>query len=289
MPKGIDYFPKEEILNYEEIVRLVKIFVDLGIKKIRITGGEPLVREDVVKLINFLVSIKGVKEITLTTNGTLLSRYIQKLREVGIKRINISLDTLKPEKFKMITGEDLLVQVLQGIKRVKELGFFPMKINMVVMKGINDDEILDFIRFSLSNNLILRFIEFMEVSPLWNNDYFIPIEFIKQICKKNFGLKRIEEGYRGPAEYYRVEGGTVGFIKTDLKNCLRCNRLRLTSTGELKLCLYQNKGIFLKEILRNGFDDDFIKNLIKDAIKNKRRIDYRSWQSCQNYMYAIGG
>ena len=172
----------------------------LGVSKIRITGGEPLVRKNISDLIKTLQTIKGLEEISLTTNATLLSTYAQELKEAGLKRINISLDTLQEDKFRKISRSNTFYRVLNGIEKAREIGFEPIKLNVVVMRNINDDEIKDFIEFSLSRGLILRFIEFMEITPMWEVDYFMPIEEIKEKCQVRFELKRIDYSGPGPAE-----------------------------------------------------------------------------------------
>lgn len=181
MPKdGLRLIPKEEILSLEEIIRLVKIFSSIGIEHVRITGGEPLLRKGLCNLIK--VSSEMIDDVSVTTNGSLLKIYGKNLIKAGLKRINISLDTLKEEKFKKITGRESFRQVIKGIDHVIDVGFYPLKLNVVVMKNINDDEILDFVEFALKKGLTLRFIEFMKISPLWQNDYFMPIETVKEIC-----------------------------------------------------------------------------------------------------------
>lgn len=296
MPQeGIEPIDHKKILTFEEIIRLVKIFVNLGVKRIRLTGGEPLVRKGIINLVKSLANIKGIEEVSLTTNGIHLVLYAQELKNAGLKRINISLDTLDKEKFKTITGSDALEGVLKGIEQAKRAGFFSLKLNTVVMRGINDDEIVDFVGFALSKGLILRFIEFMNVTPLWREDYFIPIEEVKKICAREFRLEKIDENFGfGPAQYYKVEKrGFLGFIKTDENNCRHCNRLRLTSTGELKLCLYQSKGVSLRDLLRSKEDDKCIKDTIKNLFCLKEGIDYKRWQrqkeKPQIYMCSVGG
>ena len=287
-PEGIATRPCAELLTFEEIIHLTKIFSNLGISKIRLTGGEPLVRRGIVSLIENLVKIEGIEEVTLTTNATLLTHYVQELKRVGLSRINISLDTLKKEKFAMITKTDDFYNVLEGIEKAQDLGF-PLKLNVVVMKGINDDEIVDFVKFALSRQLTLRFIEFMKVTPLWREDYFLPIEAVKEICRREFGIEKIGQVVTGPAEYYRFSGGIVGFIKTDEFNCKSCCRLRLTSTGELRICLYENGGIGLRQLLREGVNDRQIKNYIKSRMGIKPATTYKNWESSQVYMSDIGG
>ena len=285
---GIETVTQNELLTFEEIIRLVKILVGLGIRRIRLTGGEPLVRKGIVALIERISDIKGVEDISLTTNGILLASYARLLRKAGLKGINISLDTLNPEKFRIITGSDSLSGVLEGIKIARQEGFL-LKLNMVVMRGENDDEIINFVKFTLDNNLILRFIEFMNVTPLWKEDYFIPIEEVKDICEKEFGLRKADYKSFGPAQYYQIKDGMIGFIKTSIDNCKGCSRLRLTSTGELKLCLYQSGGVSLRDLLRKGENDNYIMDILRDLFCLKDDVDYRRWQRPQIYMCSVGG
>lgn len=295
MPQnGIINKPHDELLTFEEIARAVKIFSSLGVSKIRLTGGEPLVRKGIVNLIDSLNKIKGIEEISLTTNGELLSFYTEDLKMAGLDRINISLDTLRENRFKNITRRSSLCKVFEGIDSAREVKFNSLKLNMVVMKGINDDEIIDFADFAFSNGLILRFIEFMNVTPLWRRDHFIPIEEVKKICKKRFRLKKIGSTGPGPAIYYKVEGGGIlGFINTSLDNCRRCNRLRLTSTGELKVCLYEPNSLFLKNLLRSNVCDEEITDIIKARLEAKETINYQclgSDKACYKvYMSNVGG
>lgn len=287
---GIIHKPQDEILTFEEIVRLVRIFTSLGIKKIRLTGGEVLVRKDIVSLIKSLADIQGIEDISLTTNGNLLYVYAGELKKAGLKRINISLDTLRRDRFNNITGDDSIGRVFDGIDKARQLGFYPLKLNMVVMKGINDDEIIDFAEFAFSKNLTLRFIEFMRVTPLWEERYFIPIEEVLEVCKNNFALKRLGNIGPGPAVYYSAENGSIlGFIKTDEDNCRICSRLRLTSTGELKSCLYETRGLLLRGLLRNGYHDEEIRKVIKEIVHIKQNTECRAYESTQLYMCSIGG
>lgn len=290
MPKqGIVTNPQKDILTFEEIVRLTRIFSFLGIKNIRLTGGEPLVRRGIVDLIKALGEIEGIEDIALTTNGILLGSCVEDLKRVGLKRINISLDTLRQDRFRQITGSENFSKVLEGISAANKNSLLPLKLNVVVMKGINDDEITDFMDFCLSRGIVLRFIEFMKVTPLWREDYFIPIEDVKKICQKRYKLNKVNSLGWGPAEYYSLDNGLVGFIKTEEYNCRSCTRLRLTSTGELKICLYQPKGISLRDFLRNKLTDSQIKDIIKKNICKKSQIDYRSWEPSNIYMCSVGG
>jgi len=288
--EGIETVKPGESLSFEEIWRLVKIFIELGIRKVRITGGEPLIRKGVVGLINAIANMCGIEEISVTTNGILLSRYAEKLKSAGVSRLNISLDTLKEDKFKKITRSPLFYHVMAGIEKAKETRFDRLKLNTVIMKGINDDEIIDFVKFAKSKNLILRFIEFMKVTPLWDEDLFVPIEAIKRICKKKYRLERTENPGPSPAEHYRVDGVPIlGFIKTDENNCDRCSRLRLTSVGDLKICLYENKGFSLKGLLRDGVSDREMLKIIRQRIGVKEQVNYNSWEPTKTYMCSLGG
>lgn len=290
MPEGgIEPILHQEILTFEEIARLVRIFVNLGIKKIRLTGGEPLVRKDITDLVKRLIGVGGIEEVNLTTNGILLSDHADELKKAGVNRLNISLDTLREERFMNITGYDLFYKVMDGIEMAKRAGFSPLKLNVVVMEGINDDEVLDFVNFSLSKSLIIRFIEFMKITPLWREEYFTPIEEVKSICERNFAMERAGYQGPGPAEYYKIDGGIVGFIKTDEKNCRCCNRLRLTAAGELKMCLYETGSISLKESLRGGMADEEIRDIIATSMDIKEFVRYKDWNSQTAYMSTIGG
>ena len=291
MPQnGIENKCHDEILTFEEILRMAGIFSSLGIRKIRLTGGEPLVRRGVISLIKGLTRTKGIDEVHLTTNGTLLSSYAEELKKAGLKRINISLDTLRPDRYKDITRKHSFYAVMEGIKKAKEAGLYPIKLNMVVMKGINDDEIIDFIDFAQSEDLGLRFIEFMKITPLWREDYFIPIEEIIDICRSKYALESIDKQSSSPALYYKTKNNKIlGFIKTDEKNCWKCNRLRLTSTGELKICLYETQGLCLKNLLRLGVCDEEIRDIIKAKMEMKSSANYTNWETHKTYMCAIGG
>ena len=278
-----------DLLTFEEILNLVRIFSSLGIRIIRLTGGEPLVRKGIAGLITQLNKVEGIEEVSLTTNGTLLSSCAQDLKKSGIKNINISLDTLKGDKFKLMTGNDCLVPALEGIEAARELEFNSIKLNMVVMKGINDDEIQDFVRFAMENNLVLRFIEFMKISSSWDDKFFMPAEDIKEICQNMFNFQRINYRSSGPAEYYEYKGTRIGFIRTSRQNCQVCSRLRLTAMGELKACLYQSHGVSLRKLVRSGASNVKLKEAIAAAMVSKSGLNYASWDETEIYMHSIGG
>jgi len=291
VPKeGIICRPREEILSFEEILRLVKILIDLGIKKVRLTGGEPLMRKNILSLIHSLNRLDGLNEICLTTNASLLALYAYDLKRVGVKRINVSLDTLRPDKFREITRGGDLANALEGIKTATEAGFNKLKLNVVAIRGINDDEIIDFVDFASANNLILRFIEFMRINPLWREENVIPIEEVKQICETKFTLNKAEYPGNGPARYYKnTQGVVIGFINTNESNCQVCNRLRLTSSGELKTCLYEKEGLFLRSILREGIADDALQKMLASCMGVKEGVSYAHGADSQFYMCKVGG
>lgn len=267
----------EELLRYEELLRIVNAAVRLGMNKLRLTGGEPLVRRGVMTFIDQLSRIKGLDEIRLTTNGVLLQDKADQLYEKGIRHLNISLDTLQAEKFHQITGRDFFNRVMAGIHKAMELGF-RIKINVVAMRGVNDDEFLDFGRFALENPLQVRFIEFMPVGEenSWKKKQFIAAKDIQKILESLGELTPIKrKGAQGPARMYTLSGGNntqgrVGFISPISNHfCHQCNRLRLTSEGRLRSCLLHDLETNIKELVRNDCTDKELETAIKEAILNK--------------------
>lgn len=273
--EGIELKPHEDILSFEEIAKIAQASVVLGIKKIRLTGGEPLIRKDVANLIARISSLKGLEDLSLTTNGLLLEDYAQELKNAGLKRINLSLDSLDEEKFRFISRGGELKKVLAGIDKALESGFNPLKINTVVIRGFNDDEIRNFLEFSQKKSIIIRFMEFMptENGLFWDKDRFISINEIKKICQANFNLEPIF-GVKGggPAIYYCIRNtdAIIGFIAPlTEKFCANCNRLRLTADGQLKPCLHQNVIVDLKIPLREGKSILGLTKIIQDAVWRK--------------------
>lgn len=273
MPEeGIESIPHEEILRYDEILRICNIVSELGIRKIKITGGEPLVRRDIVDLIRNIKNLDNIEQVTLTTNGILLYDMLDDLYDAGIDAINISLDTLKEDTFKKITRRDGLEKVLKSIDKAYDLGI-KVKINCLAIRDFNIDEIADIASFARDKNIDVRFIELM---PIGYGKQFseIPNDEILSILESRFGIFESvnEKRGNGPAKYYRNKNlkGCIGFISAiSHEFCESCNRIRLTSSGFLKLCLHYNKGIDLKEPMRNGIDDEDLKVLIYNAILNK--------------------
>ena len=288
----------EELLSYEEILRVVRIAVSLGIEKVRLTGGEPLVRREVLTFIKKLAEIPGLNDIRLTTNGVLLTNYAEALQQSGISKLNISLDTLRPERFQQITGVDAFAKVWSGISKARELGFSPIKLNVVALKGVNDDEFIDFARLTLTELLQVRFIEFMPIgaSTLWDKGKYISSQEIMELVKPLGKLEPVSaKRMDGPARIYRLPGavGSVGFISPISHHfCDRCNRLRLTSEGRLRSCLLSDKETDLKTRLRSGATDEEIRELIVATILDKPKghgISPDGGGSCHGQMSRIGG
>ena len=271
---GICLMPHSDLLSYEEIYTIVQAAAELGINKVRITGGEPLVRAGLPELIKMLAQIHAIDDISLTTNGTLLGRYAAELKQAGLRRVNVSLDTLEPEKFEFITRRDMLCNVLEGIEVAKSVGLNPVKINVVVMSGINDDEILDFATKTIDDGWHVRFIECMP----FNGESSTAPQFVS-LSDMMKGLELLGELEpclpsvgNGPAKYFRFSQatGTIGFITPVSEHfCFRCNRLRLTSDGKLRPCLLAEDEIDLKQPLRGGISSVELKQLIEKAIANK--------------------
>jgi cyclic pyranopterin phosphate synthase len=297
---GRSHLKRSDILTYEEMLTVARAAAATGITKIRITGGEPLVRKGVVEFCRMLSQIDGLKSLALTTNGIYLAEMAEPLFKAGIHRINISLDTLKPERFEKITGYDWLPRVLAGIKRAERIGMHPIKINTVVMRGINDDEIEDLARLTLDKPYHVRFIELMPTDSSAYGDYdslFIPVEeFMKKI--NQIGRVQIEPKTNsyGPARLCRLPGavGKVGFIAPiSWHFCGSCNRLRLTADGKIKTCLFSQEEIDIKTPLRTGATQNEIINIFGQAVANKpsgHNLNAKDHQNAfQRAMRAIGG
>lgn len=273
MPEeGIESIPHDEILTYDEILRICEIVSELGIRKIKITGGEPLVRKDIVNLIRDIKNIDKIEQVTLTTNGILLHEMLDDLYDAGIDAINISLDTLNKDNFKKITRRDGLEKVLMSIDKAYDLGI-RVKINCLAIRDFNLRELVEIASFAKDREIDVRFIELMPIG--FGKKYTqIDNDEILSILESRFGTFEIvtEKRGNGPAKYYRNQNmkGCIGFISAiSHEFCESCNRIRLTSSGFLKLCLHYNKGIDLKEPIRNGISDEDLKKLIYDTIWNK--------------------
>jgi cyclic pyranopterin phosphate synthase len=294
---SVPHLPRPEILSYEEIQQVVQAAAALGIRSVRLTGGEPLLRPNISHLVGLLSDIEGIDDISLTTNGTLLGRYAARLAGAGLRRVNVSLDTLKADRFQAISGSDRLAEVIGGITLAQSVGLQPVKVNMVVLGGTNDDEILNLARMSLDPGWHVRFIEYMPLNePAADSSQWISVaEMMKRIEK---ALGRLEPGKletgAGPARYYRLLGarGTLGFISpmTDCF-CSECNRLRLTAEGRLRPCLVADDEVDLKGPIRNGAGFEELKRLIAQAVARKpQRHNLAERQNnSQRPMRQIGG
>jgi len=275
MPSGgVKFLEHKDILQYEEIVRILQVAVHTGLRKVRITGGEPLVRRNITGLIKMIKSIRGIDELSLTTNGILLEHYAGELSDAGLDRVNVSLDSLKPDRFREITRGGVLDAVLRGIEAAEKAGLTPIKINMVPMRGVNDDEIAEFAKMTLTSPYQVRFIEFMPfvTEDMWNREKFISTEEIQSRVEQVGTLLPAKMKRSGPARYFTFEGaaGVIGFISPISNHfCKECNRLRLTADGKLRPCLFSETEIDLKPALRNNGSDEEIRRLIELSIAVK--------------------
>lgn len=299
MPRGgLTKLRHEDILTYEEILRLSRIATGLGVRKIRITGGDPFLRKDVFEFIPRLTSLSGLKDVSLTTNGIYLRANLEKIRTSGIQRINVSLDTLQREKYERITGYDGFQAVWEGIELARKLEFDPVKINVVVIKGLNDDEILDFAGLSLRYPFHVRFIEYMPIG-VTNPDtplYHVPSDLIKKGLRRLGELVPVHKAlYGGPARRFKFEGapGEIGFISPLTDHfCHTCNRLRLTASGYLRPCLLSDREEDLKGPLRSGASDEDLAEIFLIAASRKPYAHESATENSSPFsgqMSSIGG
>lgn len=291
MPEeGVPKVPHQDVLSIEEIEKIAKVFVNLGVNKIRLTGGEPLLRNGILDIVERIGKLKGLRDFAITTNGVLLKRYAKELKLRGLKRVNISLDTLDKKKYKYITRVGKLEDVIEGIEVAKQVGLTPVKINTVLIGGFNDNEIEDIIRLTQKEEIDVRFIELMPIGEAvkYEPEYFISNQIV---LEKNPKLIKVErKDLSSPAVYYKLPDakGRIGLINPiSCKFCKYCNRVRLTAQGKLKLCLHSNNEIDLKEALRSGQD---IEKIIIDAIGQKPESHHlENGQYVSKKMYQIGG
>ncbi len=290
-----------EVLRYEEIIRTVSVAASLGITHIRLTGGEPLIRRGLLDFVACLKRLDGIEDISLTTNGVLLEEMAGGLRAAGISRLNISLDSLDPEKFRSITGSDAWTRVWRGITRAEEVGFAPIKINMVPVKGVNDNEISDFARLTLDRAVHVRFIEFMPIgaNDRWKTEVCVTGAEARSIIEREIGVLKPYASARsaGPSDNYQISGakGVVGFISPISKHfCASCRRLRLTADGRIRPCLLSDTEIDIKSPLRGGCDDRELERLLRLALELKPERHYITFADTaaaryQRTMSRIGG
>lgn len=292
-----EYFPSAEILSYEEILRLIHVGAGLGITKIRITGGEPFVRKDICSFIERVAAIPEISDISVTTNGLLLEKHIDRLKAAGIRRLNISLDSLKKEKFRLITGRDVFYPVWENIMAALDAGFDPVKVNMVVMKDINDDEVSRFAELTFSFPLHIRFIEYMPSSRYHLDQYrqMLTPE-IRERAEANGRLIPIQTSDTSNiAQRFKYQGakGEIGFISPVSRHfCSTCNRLRLTADGKLRPCLLSDRFVDIKTPLRQGVTDREVEGLFHLAVLSKPEcsmLNEGHVAQLPELMSAIGG
>jgi cyclic pyranopterin phosphate synthase len=251
------WLPREELLSFEEIARLVEVFTSLGVEDVRLTGGEPLLRRDLPRLVRLLVANPRIRDLALTTNGVLFAEQGEALRDAGLHRVTLSLDTLRPERFAKLAGRDSHAQVLEGIAAARRLGFPKLKLDTVVIRGVNDDELADLIEYGRANNAEVRFIEYMDVGGAteWSFDkVFTRAQMLERLGQRYGAITPLRENSSAPAERFRLPDGTIfGVIaSTTTPFCRSCDRSRLTADGFWYLCLYAQAGIDLRKMLRAG-------------------------------------
>ncbi len=271
---GVLPFDHSDILSYEEIIRIVKIAAGLGVRKVRITGGEPLTRKNIAFLISSIRNIEGIEDLSMTTNGILLERYAREIADAGLDRVNISLDSFNAVRYKEITRGGDLNAVLRGLEAAEKAGLSPIKINMVPVRGVNDDEIEHFARMTLGSEYHVRFIEFMPSGSIdtWGPEKYITTGEMQDTIRRISPLTPVRLRKNGPSKYYRLEGakGVIGFISALSHHfCKECNRLRLTSEGKLRPCLFSETEIDLRTPVRTGSSDAEIERLLRLAIEVK--------------------
>ena len=299
MPQGdVHLFKHSEILSYEEILTVVGAAVETGFHKFRLTGGEPLVRKGICSLIRNMTAIAGVEEVVLTTNGVLLEDMAPSLYAAGLRRLNISLDTLNPLKFRKISKRDNFRRVMRGIERARSVGMTPVKINVVVIRGVNDDELEAFARWAMQEALTVRFIEFMPIGcqSVWDAGQLVSVEEIRQRLAQVMDLRPLDRRPSdGPARRYRLgtTAGEIGLIGAVSEHfCHDCNRLRLTPEGKLRPCLLRDEEIDIKIPLRDGCGQAVLIELIQRAVGAKNRRSGLSplfEQHARRNMSRIGG
>jgi cyclic pyranopterin phosphate synthase len=300
MPEeGVKFQPREEILSFEEIERFVRVAVTLGVRKLRLTGGEPLLRRGLPVLVEKLAAIPGVEDVALTTNGVTLAEHAQALYDAGLRRLNVHLDTLDRDRFFQITRRDDLVRVLKGLEAAKRIGFHPIKINAVAVKNLVEPDIVPLARFGREHGFEIRYIEFMplDAQGLWLRDKVLLMDEMLRMLSEGVGLlKEIpDRDPRAPAlEYEWADGcGRIGFIASVSKPfCLNCNRIRLTADGHLRYCLFAIEETDVRTLLRSGASHEAIAEAIRNNVHGKwlgHEINSAKFVPPPRPMYAIGG
>ncbi|KAI5081880.1 hypothetical protein GOP47_0001623 [Adiantum capillus-veneris] len=294
---GVDLTPNSKLLTQIELERVAKLFVSGGVDKIRLTGGEPTIRPDIEEICSLLRALPGLKTLAMTSNGLVLGRKLPKLRDAGLDSLNISLDTLVPAKFEFMTRRKGHSKVMEAIDAALQLGYDPVKVNCVVMRGFNEDEICDFVDLTRDKAINVRFIEFMPFDGnVWNAKKLVSFHEMKEIMARQFpSLQRLKDHASDTAKNFRVEGfkGTVSFITSMTEHfCAGCNRLRLLADGNFKVCLFGPSEVSLRDAIRNGADDDGLREIIHAAVKRKKAAHAGMFELAQTPnrpMIHIGG
>jgi len=266
---------RSDLLTFEEIQRLVEVFTELGVNKVRLTGGEPLLRRDLPDLVRMLATVPAVRDLAMTTNGVMLAGQASALREAGLHRVTVSLDTLRPDRFRALTRRDDHASVLRGIEAVRPAGFSGLKLDTVVIRGVNEDELIDLVEFARGVDAEVRFIEYMDVGGAthWSRDQVVSrAEMLQQLADRYGPVEPIREESSAPAERFRLpDGTTFGIIaSTTTPFCRTCDRSRLTADGTWYLCLYAQRGVDLRTPLRDGASRDELRALIASGWSRRR-------------------
>jgi molybdenum cofactor biosynthesis protein A len=294
---GVELKPKSHIMTYEEILRLAGLFASMGVTKIRLTGGEPLIRKEIEQLVANLSAIPGIESLAITTNGLLLSRKLKALQEGGVTLFNISLDTLREDRFERVTRRKGLQEVLEAIQDALAAGYDPVKVNAVVMKGFNDDELTDFVAMTEHQPIEVRFIEYMPFGGNeWKDDVFMSYQAMLDTIRTVYpGIQRLDDGPNETSKTWQVPGfrGSVGFISSMSDQfCAGCNRIRLTADGQLKVCLFGSQEVNLRDMMRDGVSDSDLKTAVHGALSRKKASHagmYEIAKSDNRPMILIGG
>ena len=296
MPEDVDWTPNEQLLSDDEVLRLTRLFVDEGVTKIRLTGGEPLLRPGIADLAAEIGAMDGVETLALTTNGLLLPKKLDTLNAAGVDLLNVSLDTLRADRFEEISRRQGFDLVLKAIDMAIARGYDPLKINCVVMRGVNDDELGDFVTWTEDKPVEVRFIEFMPFDGnRWDDDTLVPYAEMLERLREQFTLVRKKDGLHDTSKTFQVPGhrGQVGFITSMTEHfCEGCNRLRVTADGNIKVCLFGSAEISLRDAMRGGASDDDLRAIISRAVGNKHARHagmYNLAQMDNRPMITIGG
>ena len=299
MPELVKFLPRKDVLTFEEIVRVVRVTAEMGVDRIRITGGEPLVRSQLAELVSMIKSVPGINDVALTTNGLLLGDQVKELKDAGLDRLNVSLDTIDPVVFERITRRKGLEKVLQGIEAAKQVGFEKIRVNAVAITGISESEIVPLAEFARRESLELRFIEFMPLDgdEQWDTKQVLTGEQLRSIIEANVGALEVanrSDDSQPAMDYQYLDGkGTIGFINSVSEPfCGTCNRMRITAEGKFRNCLFSSHEWDIRELLRSGASDLEIENAIRECVTAKKAghgSDDQQFLRPDRAMYQIGG